>query len=577
MNLRKFFAGVAMLVPTVGMAAENTTIPEIQGSGHVSPLDGKIVRFVGVVTQLREKSFFVQDPAGDGNDLTSDGILVSRSPTGLAPGDMVRVEGLVDEQGQFGDFSTTAITKLIFTKIGQGQVPRPVVIGGGGRLPPTEAVVSTAKIFDPTRSGADFIETLEGMWVEIASPVVVGPMMKKEKNFFVVADNGRQATGMNSLGGISSTPGDQNPERLRVQIATPLTPTNYQVGLGDHFSVLRGSVITDGSSYGIQLAESADYTPKVWVTQPFGSQPAANVLTVASYNVENLDVRKEDAAKVPSNDEIDDDVAEGKFVTIAKHIVGELGGPDIVALQEVQDNDGGEYSDDVAAEETLKALTDAIVAAGGPQYEVVSLDPVDDREGGQPGANIRCAFLFNPARVATDRSLSRRIADPAFERTRLPLATPFIFAGKEVWLINVHYSSKSGSDSAYVTTQPPKDTTIVARTEQARAVKAFVRGLQSDPKRSILIVGDFNSLWNEEPMTVLTGGDPGMTNLAMASPSVERISYVYEGNSQSLDHAVALLGTNQSATLDTLHVNSVMPESKQTSDHDPKFIKLTFN
>lgn len=63
----------------------------------------------------------------------------------------------------------------------------------------------------------------------------------------------------------------------------------------------------------------------------------------------------------------------------------------------------------------------------------------------------------------------------------------------------------------------------------------------------------------------------------MAEPRVERISYVFDGTSQSLDHVVAKLGANQTAEVTTLHVNSVMPESKQTSDLDPKYVKLKVN
>jgi len=280
---------------------------------------------------------------------------------------------------------------------------------------------------------------------------------------------------------------------------------------------------------------------------------------------------------VPSKDDIDDDVADGKFKSIAKHIVGLLGSPDIVALQEVQDDDGGEYSDTVSAGKTLEAIVGAISAEGGPTYKTISLEPVDDAEGGQPGGNIRVAFLYNPERVAADQSNARRISDVSFERTRLPLAVPFVFAGRQVMVINVHFSSKSGSEPLYGKNQPPKDGTIAARTEQARAVRQFIRQLAPDSNRSILIVGDFNSLWYEEPMMLITGGNPSMTNLALAEPEVERISYVFDGNSQSLDHVIAGLGANQSAELTTLHINSVMPESKQTSDHDPKYVKLKFN
>jgi predicted extracellular nuclease len=176
--------------------------------------------------------------------------------------------------------------------------------------------------------------------------------------------------------------------------------------------------------------------------------------------------------------------------------------------------------------------------------------------------------------VASDQSNARRIDDVSFARTRLPLAVPFVFAGKQVVVINIHFSSKGGSEPLYGKNQPPKDGTIAVRTEQARAVREFVRQLPPDGSRSVLIVGDFNSLWYEEPMMLISGGDPSMANLAMAEPAVERISYVFDGNSQSLDHVVAKLGANQSATLTTLHVNSVMPESKQTSDHDPKYVQL---
>ncbi|TCU41372.1 MULTISPECIES: endonuclease/exonuclease/phosphatase family protein [Rhizobium] len=572
MRIRELLVGALAVLPSAALASQSTTIPEIQSAGHSSALDGRMVRFEGVVTQLRDGSFYVQDPVGDGDDMTSDGILVRRKPAGLSTGDMVRIEGVVEEQqGKFIEFTQTTIKDLVYKKIGQGVLPNPVIVGGG-HLPPTETVVSTARGFDPSRSGADFFETLEGMMIEVKSPIVVGPM--KGDIFYVVADQGKNATGMNSLGGITATPGDANPERIRVKIDKPLLPENFQVSLGDTFTSLKGAVTTDGGAYGIQLSEPSGYSAKAWTSTSVASPPEADVLTIASYNVENLDTRLEDVTMVPSKDDIDDDVGDGKFAAIAKHIVGLLGSPDVVALQEVQDDDGGEYSDAVGGGKTLQALLDAIVVEGGPIYKTISFDPIDDAEGGQPGANIRVAFLYNPERVAADLANARRIEDASFERTRLPLAVPFIFTGRQVMVINVHFSSKSGSDPLYGKNQPPKDATLAARTEQARAVRAFIRTLPADANRSVLVVGDFNTLWYEEPMLLLTGGDPAMSNLALVEPPEERISYVFDGNSQSLDQVLVLLGSNQSAVLTTAHVNSVMPESKQTSDHDPKYVKL---
>jgi predicted extracellular nuclease len=50
----------------------------------------------------------------------------------------------------------------------------------------------------------------------------------------------------------------------------------------------------------------------------------------------------------------------------------------------------------VDATVTLQMLIDAIATAGGPTYEYRQINPVDDQDGGEPGGNIRVAFLFNP-------------------------------------------------------------------------------------------------------------------------------------------------------------------------------------
>src|SRR5262245_26385398 len=74
------------------------SIPQIQGAGHTSPYAGTKARTTGIVCARTSNGFFLQDPAGDGNDATSDGIFVftSSAPT-VAVGDAVTVEGLVQE------------------------------------------------------------------------------------------------------------------------------------------------------------------------------------------------------------------------------------------------------------------------------------------------------------------------------------------------------------------------------------------------------------------------------------------------------------------------------------------------
>lgn len=84
--------------------------------------------------------------------------------------------------------------------------------------------------------------------------------------------------------------------------------------------------------------------------------------------------------------------------------MNKLRSPDVIAVEEIQDNDGvagGTASPVVDTSVTWRMLIAAIAAAGGPQYDYRQIDPVDDQDGGAPGGNIRPGFLFR-----TDRGLA---------------------------------------------------------------------------------------------------------------------------------------------------------------------------
>ena len=89
-----------------------------------------------------------------------------------------------------------------------------------------------------------------------------------------------------------------------------------------------------------------------------------------------------------------------------------------MAVEEVQDNTGDTDDGTVAADVTLTKLTAAITAAGGPSYSWREIDPVNDKDGGEPGGNIRVVFLFNPARVSfVDRGSSSVNRSPSHFRS----------------------------------------------------------------------------------------------------------------------------------------------------------------
>ena len=91
-----------------------------------------------------------------------------------------------------------------------------------------------------------------------------------------------------------------------------------------------------------------------------------------------------------------------KFDALAAPIVDNLGAPDIIALEEVQDNNGPTNDGIVDAAATFDDADrgDRRPPAARP-YQFRQIDPVDDQDGGEPGGNIRVGFLFR-----TDRGLA---------------------------------------------------------------------------------------------------------------------------------------------------------------------------
>ena len=68
--------------------------------------------------------------------------------------------------------------------------------------------------------------------------------------------------------------------------------------------------------------------------------------------------------------------------------------PDIIALQEIQDNNGAPNMDGVEADETYQAIIDKVLALGGPEYGYVNIDPKAGNDGGISGGNIRNGYLY---------------------------------------------------------------------------------------------------------------------------------------------------------------------------------------
>ena len=205
----------------------------------------------------------------------------------------------------------------------------------------------------------------------------------------------------------------------------------------------------------------------------------------------------------------------------------------------------------------------AIEAAGGPTYDFRQINPVDGEDGGEPGGNIRVGFIFRtdvddlqfvdrPGATATtanavvegearERQLQYspgRIdpTNPAFANSRKPLAAEFMY-GKRRLILDRQPLQLEGRRSAAVRPLPAADA-IESRcsvTSRRSIVDGFVdQILAAEPKSNIVVLGDLNDFEFSTTLDLLEGGV--LTTLIETLPPSERYSYVFEGNSQSLDH-----------------------------------------
>jgi predicted extracellular nuclease len=78
---------------------------------------------------------------------------------------------------------------------------------------------------------------------------------------------------------------------------------------------------------------------------------------------------------------------------VANHIAKYLNTPDIMFVQEIQDDSGPTDDGVVSANLTLATLVTAIQKESGVLYSYIDIAPVNNQDGGQPGGNIRQAYL----------------------------------------------------------------------------------------------------------------------------------------------------------------------------------------
>ncbi|MEV0807223.1 endonuclease/exonuclease/phosphatase family protein [Micromonospora sp. NPDC050200] len=575
-------AATILVAPAPALAAP-TTIHAVQGTTRKSPLSNTTVTVTGIVTAIRSGAgFWIQDANPDGDSRTSEGLYVYTGATPkTAVGNKVTVTGRVSEfypgGSSAGGQSITELTSASWSTVSTGN-PLPAPVALTDALIPN-AYTATGNLesltLNPSAYALDLFASLEGMRVEVGNARVVGPTTPYNE-LWVTAKPNQNSTprGGTVYGSYSS----QNSGRVKVK--SLLASTFPQADVGD---VLTGATTgpLDYDQFGGYLI-AATSLGTLQDNRLAGEQTAAQAadqLAIATYNVENLD---------PTD-------PQSKFDRLAAGIVANLRSPDVVALEEMQDNSGPTDDGVVAADRTFTKLINAIIAAGGPSYGYRQINPQNGQDGGEPGGNIRVGFLFNPARVAfTDRPGGTATAattvvnnggkaqlsyspgrisptDSNWSATRKPLAGEFTFQGQTVIVIANHFSSKGGDQPLYARVQPPTRSSETKRQAQASIVNTFVKQILSvQPTARVVVLGDINDFEFSTTMANLVSGT-SLTDLVTTLPAGERYSYVYDGNSQVLDH-ICISSSFTAYDYDVLHVNAEFAD--RASDHDPQVVRV---
>ncbi|MBP7213242.1 MAG: endonuclease/exonuclease/phosphatase family protein [Anaerolineaceae bacterium] len=577
-------------------------INQIQGPGHLSPFDGEDVRCVtGIVTAVNSNGFFMQSTKADNDEKTSEALFVNLlTVADVKPGDEVMVNtGEIREYNPAGlgenSLTTTSLRTNDIEVISSGNaLPTALVLGEGGRVIPDKVIENDVNgvigedkgKFDPDEDGMDFYESMEGMLVQINNALVVSAN-NSYNELVVLADLGKNASGLNSSGILLLSEDDPNPERLILDDKYIKMPELYP---GDVFtSSIIGILEYDFGNYRIQPIETPVYKSNGLTEGLLAVEPielTESQISVVSMNTENL-------SHLEDQEGIED---------YAEMIVDKLSSPDIMILQEIMDDDGYLDSAIVSADENINALQDAVEEAGGPTYRWFNVNPVRNQDGGADGANIRTIIMFRMDRglkflsaLPAESNEEVRVngsekntalsnnpgliypSDNAFRNSRKPIIAQFQYQDEIFYVIGLHLSSKGPDGPLFGAIQPPNLSSEEQRIAQASVVNSFIKEiLEKDPTARIIVAGDLNDFPWSETIQTLKGNE--LVNLWEDLDRGSWFSYIYEGNGEVLDHIMVSEAFAQHVnTFKPIHLNSVLPASNQLSDHDPILTIIDFN
>ncbi|HJS18135.1 MAG TPA: ExeM/NucH family extracellular endonuclease [Anaerolineales bacterium] len=574
-----------------------TFIHDVQGSGLQSPINlmtGVIIEGIVVgdyqgAGQLGGYHLQEQDADADLNPATSEGIFVFNTSTPVNVGDLVRVRGRVFEFSTSGVFLTemSPVTDVLVCSSGNSVIPTTVPL--------------------PVNTVDDW-EAFEGMLVNIAQDLTV------TENFTLgrfgevaLSANGRLLipTMITTPGPAANAQQDLN-NRSRILLddgngQQNIDPTIHPIGGLSASNTLRSGYTVNGLTgvleqrFGVYRVQPVG--PVVFNNtnpRPLSPDPVGGTLRVAAMNVLNYFTTLDAPGAGPficgplANLECRGANSASEFTRQRDKIISAIEGldADVIGLMEMENN----------ATTAIQNLVDGLNAATAPgTYAFIDTGTIGTDA-------IKVGLIYRPASVTPigAYAILDSNVDPTFIDTlnRPVLAQTFeeLATGAKFTVAVNHLKSKGSACGAG--DPDTGDGQGNCNLTRLAAAIAEANWLATDPTGSgdpdFLLIGDFNAYLKEDPITALQ--NTGYTNLIDAFVGADAYSFVFQGQSGYLDHALSSSSLTSQVTGTTeWHVNSDEPivldyneefkspnhvitlyedDAYRSSDHDPLIVGL---
>ncbi|MGV8040077.1 MAG: lamin tail domain-containing protein [Thermoanaerobaculaceae bacterium] len=501
---------------------------QIQGSGTASPyVGGYVTTTNNVVTAVGSDGFFIQTPDArvDASADTSNGIFVytNSAPT-VAVGDVVNVTGEVKEYFNFTEITLPTVTA------GTGPLPMPTAVELNATTPDPDP--STP----PAPACAIEYECWEGMRIHVAAGLVSGP------NQYFGTDPFAEMFAVPSPNRPFRTPGIKYPGLPGL----PIWDGNPEVfELDPNRLGLANAVMPAGTPFSATGVLGYEFSGwELWPTElTFGAPPvlpravrAVNPfeMTVGSLNLLNYNSATADYA-----------------TRTAKHsayVRTVLGAPDVLGVAEVENL------------VTLQGLANRIHTDDATLTYTAYLGPVDK-------SGIDVGFLVR--NTVTNVVITQLGATEVFplDGSLLHDRPPLLLEGDYVGNgAAFHFAAMVNHTRSFLNIDDPDpegNRVRQKRLAQAQSIATMVQSYQTaNPTTPFVLVGDYNAYEFTDGYVDVIGqiaGDavqadnlvwaanitsPVLTKQALSVPDADRYSYVFDGTSQVIDHALTTQATD---------------------------------